>query len=78
MPVGFTGKFSAAGRTSPTQNFVDCFEMLDGKRIDEGGGDYAYDAQNPYVNPMQVQGTENLAKDAQSTEAEPTENSAEK
>ena len=25
-------------------------------------------AQNPYVNPMQVQGTENLAKDAQSTE----------
>ena len=35
-------------------------------------------AQNPYVNPMQVQGTENLAKDAQSTEAEPTENSAEK
>lgn len=34
-------------------------------------------AQNPYVNPMQVQGTENLAKDAQSTEAEPTENSAE-
>lgn len=50
LPVGFTGKFSAAGRTSPTQNFVDCFEMLDGKRIDEGGGDYAYDAQNPYVN----------------------------
>ena len=35
-------------------------------------------AQNPYVNPMQVQGTESLAKDAQSTEAEPTENSAEK
>ena len=50
LPVGFTGKFSAAGRTSPTQNFVDCFEMLDGKRIDEGGGDYAYNAQNPYVN----------------------------
>ena len=35
-------------------------------------------SEPPYVNPMQVQGTENLAKDAQSTEAEPTENSAEK
>lgn len=35
-------------------------------------------SEPPYVNPMQVQETEDLAKDTQSTEAEPTENSAEK
>lgn len=48
LPVGFTGSFSAAGRTSPTQNFVDCFEMIDGKRIDESGS--TYDEQNPFAN----------------------------
>lgn len=48
LPVGFTGSFSGAGRTSPTQNFVDCFEMTDGKRIDEAGS--GYDPQNPYTN----------------------------
>lgn len=48
LPVGFTGSFSGAGRTSPTQNFVDCFEMIDGKRIDEAGS--TYDPQNPYAD----------------------------
>lgn len=46
MPVGFTGNFSAAGRTNPTQNFVDAYEMTNGKRIDESGS--GYDAANPY------------------------------
>lgn len=46
MPVGFTGNFSAAGRTNPTQNFVDAYEMANGKRIDET--DSHYDPNNPY------------------------------
>ncbi len=46
LPVGFTGNFSGAGRTNPTQNFVDCFEMKNGKHIDEEGS--GYDEQNPY------------------------------
>lgn len=48
LPVGFTGSFSAAGRTNPTQNFVDCFEMSNGKRIDENGS--GYDEDNPYAD----------------------------
>lgn len=48
LPVGFTGSFSAAGRTNPTQNFVDCFEMSNGKRIDEEGS--GYDDQHPFDN----------------------------
>ncbi len=46
LPVGFTGSFSGAGRTNPTQNFVNCYEMKNGKRIDEAGS--GYDASNPY------------------------------
>lgn len=48
LPVGFTGNFSGAGRTNPTQNFVDCFEMANGMHIDEAGS--GYDEQHPYVN----------------------------
>lgn len=48
MPVGFTGRFSAAGRTNPTQNLVDAYEMTNGKRIDEEGANY--DESNPYKN----------------------------
>jgi hypothetical protein len=48
LPPGFTGSVSGAGRTNPTQNFVDCFEMSNGKRIDEGGS--GYDPTRPYVN----------------------------
>lgn len=46
LPVGFTGSFSGAGRTNPTQNFVDAYEMANGKRIDEAGS--GYDPANPY------------------------------
>lgn len=48
LPVGFTGKFSAAGRTNPTQNFVDCFEMANGKKIYEVGS--GYNDQKPFEN----------------------------
>lgn len=46
MPVGFTSTFSCNGRTNPTQNFVDCFEMANGKHIDEEGS--GYDEQHPF------------------------------
>lgn len=46
LPVGFTGSFSGAGRTNPTQNFVDAYEMLNGKRINEPNSNY--DPENPY------------------------------
>ena len=46
LPPGFTGSVSGAGRTNPTQNFVDCFEMSNGKRIDESGS--GYDPTRPY------------------------------
>lgn len=45
LPEGFAG---CSGRTNPTQNFVDCFEMANGKMIDEQGS--GYDPQNPYHN----------------------------
>lgn len=45
LPESFSG---CAGRTNPTQNFVDCFEMSNGKRIDEAGSGYS--DQNPYEN----------------------------
>lgn len=46
LPVGFTGSFSGAGRTNPTQNLVDAYEMKNGKRITEEGS--GYDATEPY------------------------------
>lgn len=48
LPVGFTGNFSGAGRTNPTQNFVDCFEMANGLHIDEAGSEY--DPAHPFAN----------------------------
>jgi hypothetical protein len=48
LPVGFTGMFSGAGRTNPTQNFVDCFEMADGKKISDVGS--GYNDQKPFDN----------------------------
>lgn len=47
-PVGYAGIQDVHGRTNPTQNFVDCFEMADGRRIDDAQS--GYDPQNPYVN----------------------------
>ena len=36
LPESFSG---CSGRTNPTQNFVDCFEMANGKFIDETGSE---------------------------------------
>lgn len=56
-PVGFTsneinvwmpgGTFGGAGAVQPTQNFVDLFEMDNGRYIEEAGS--GYDPLNPYV-----------------------------
>jgi len=57
-PIGFSndqinvwmpsGDFGGAGAVQPTQNFVDLFEMSNGKFIDEAGA--GYDENNPYAN----------------------------
>lgn len=58
-PVGFTdnqisvwapkgGNLGGAGAVCPTQNFVDLFEMSNGKMIHQEGS--GYDEQNPYAN----------------------------
>lgn len=47
LPCGFTGKQTAVGRTNPTQNFVDCYETINGLPIDE---DPTFDPTHPYAN----------------------------
>jgi hypothetical protein len=58
-PVGFSsdeikvwspkgGNFGGDGAVCPTQNFVDLFEMTNGKLIDEENS--GYNPQNPYIN----------------------------
>ena len=44
-PIGFTG---GLGRTNPTQNLVDAFEMSNGKPITDPTS--GYNASNPYLN----------------------------
>nr|WP_321452886.1 RagB/SusD family nutrient uptake outer membrane protein [uncultured Carboxylicivirga sp.] len=44
LPEGFTG---CSGRTNPTQNFVDCFEMNNGLPISDPNS--GYDPSNPYA-----------------------------
>ncbi len=44
-PIGFTG---GLGRTNPTQNLVDAFEMSNGKPISDNTS--GYNAANPYLN----------------------------
>ena len=44
-PIGFTG---GLGRTNPTQNLVDAFEMSNGKLISDPTS--GYNAANPYLN----------------------------
>lgn len=46
-PCGFGGSLNAVGRSNPTQNFVDCFETISGKPIDQ---DPSYSDANPYIN----------------------------
>lgn len=48
-PCGYQ-RNKCKGLTSPSQNLVDAFPMLDGKRIDDPTSKYAYDPQNPYAN----------------------------
>lgn len=49
-PIGFTGDALGNGRTSPTQNLVDAFPLLDGKPIGDTGSNYTYDPNSPYAN----------------------------
>lgn len=47
-PMGYTNPAASQGLTSPTQNFVDAFPMLNGLAINETGS--GYNPQNPYLN----------------------------
>ena len=49
-PVGFNGLNLGNGRTSPSQNLVDAFPMIDGKPIDDPSSAYSYDFSNMYEN----------------------------
>ncbi|MDR1682161.1 MAG: RagB/SusD family nutrient uptake outer membrane protein, partial [Candidatus Symbiothrix sp.] len=49
-PVGFSGNNQSNGATSPTQNLVDAFPMLDGKAIDDPTSTYSYSVQNMYAD----------------------------
>jgi len=49
-PVGFTAPNDGVGRTSPTQNFVETFPLLDGKEIGDTTSVYRFDPLNPYDN----------------------------
>ena len=48
-PLGFTGNALGNGRTTPSQNLVDAFPMLDGKMPGESNK-YVYNANDPYAN----------------------------
>lgn len=48
-PIGYQ-RGKCWGYTSPSQNLVDAFLTLDGKRIDDPTSKYPYDPQNPYAN----------------------------
>lgn len=49
-PVGFNGVNLGNGRTSPTQNLVDAFPMLDGRSIADQNSKYNYTMAGMYVN----------------------------
>lgn len=48
-PCGYQ-RNKSRGYTSPSQNLVDAFPMLDGKEIGDPASKYVYDPQNPYEN----------------------------
>lgn len=48
-PLGFSGKSIGQGRTLPSQNFVESFPMLDGKKIGESDK-YRYSLNDQYAN----------------------------
>lgn len=47
-PCGFSGAMTAIGRTNPTQNLVDAYEMNNGLPIDDPNS--GYDENDPYKN----------------------------
>ncbi len=47
-PCGFKGSVASTGRTNPTQNLVDSYEMKNGLPIDDPNS--GYNEQNPYAN----------------------------
>ena len=47
-PSGFSGTITAVGRTSPTQNLIDSYEMKSGLPIHDPAS--GYDDQNPYAD----------------------------
>ncbi|MFV0591827.1 MAG: RagB/SusD family nutrient uptake outer membrane protein [Draconibacterium sp.] len=49
-PVGFSSQNLGNGRTSPSQNLVDAFPMLDGKSISDTSSAYRYSPSNMYEN----------------------------
>jgi hypothetical protein len=50
-PCGFAGTNQAYGRTNPTQNLVDAYEVVkDGKWYTIDDAESGYDDQNPYAN----------------------------
>lgn len=48
-PCGYQ-RNKCKGYTSPSQNLVDAFPMLDGKSINDPTSAYTYNPQNPYAN----------------------------
>ena len=56
LPPGFSGSFTGNGRTNPTQNFVDCFETINGKTIENDPQTYnaskPYDKRDPRLNQI--------------------------
>jgi len=49
-PVGFSSQNLGNGRTSPSQNLVDAFPMLDGKSISDSSSVYRYSVSSMYQN----------------------------
>jgi len=47
-PIGYTRAIATAGKTNPTQELVDEYEMTNGKQIGESGS--GYDETKPYYN----------------------------
>lgn len=49
-PIGYATPNDSRGRTSPSQNLVEAFPMLDGKAINDATSAYNYDVTNQYAN----------------------------
>jgi starch-binding outer membrane protein, SusD/RagB family len=49
-PIGYSAPNNANGRTSPSQNLVEAFPMLDGKAINDPASSFTYNINNQYAN----------------------------